>query len=144
MVYLRGATEKDMDLLYEWANDPDVRNNSFSSDLIMYEDHKKWFRRIMSDDSVIQYILMDDEVPVGQIRLNVNDSEAEIGYSISASYRGQGYGHIILELAMQEVRTQNPCIRRLVAKVKPDNLASRGLFEKEGYKMKYAYYTMDV
>lgn len=42
MVNLRKAEQSDMDLLFEWANDPAVRKNSFRSDPIPYADHVKW------------------------------------------------------------------------------------------------------
>ena len=41
-LYLRTADENDMDLLFQWANDPDVRKNSFHSEPISYETHKKY------------------------------------------------------------------------------------------------------
>jgi len=37
MVFLRKATLSDIDLLYEWANDPVVRENSFSTESISYD-----------------------------------------------------------------------------------------------------------
>lgn len=141
MQYLRKATVEDMDLLFEWANDPVVRSNSFHSEPIPYESHKQWYADIMSDVNVLQFILMDDEIPVGQIRLNIEGTEAEIGYSIAAAYRGKGYGHRILKLIVEEVEKNNPEIQTLVAKVKPDNTASKKLFESEGYEMKYSCYT---
>ena len=144
MVFLRKATMNDMDLIYEWANDPLVRANSFKTENILYEDHVKWFNSIMLDDTVVQFVLMEDDMPVGQIRLNIKGSEAEIGYSISDDCRGQGYGNKILDLVSQEVKEKYPYIRKLVAKVKPDNMASRVLFEKKGYKLKYAYYAYDI
>ena len=33
--------ESDVTLLYEWRNDSLVRKNSFNSDEIKFEDHKK-------------------------------------------------------------------------------------------------------
>ncbi len=144
MIYLRKATINDRDLLYMWTNDPEVRRNSFNTTPVLYEDHKNWFEHMMMDDKVIQYILMEDDTPIGQIRLNVYGSEAEIGYSISKDQRGHGYGETILKLIMQEVKDLYPHIKRLVAKVKPDNTASRRLFEKEDYKLKYMCYTYDV
>ena len=144
MVYLRDATQSDMDLLYAWANDPAVRKNSFKSNPIPYEDHIKWFKHIMEDDNVLQFIMMDDEKPVGQIRLNVDGDEAEIGYSIAAECRGKGYGHKILQLAIQKIQAECPQIKKLIAKVKPENTASKKLFESEGYEMKYSCYSLDT
>ena len=39
----RKATEDDMMLYFNWANDFSVRINSYQSELIPLENHKKWF-----------------------------------------------------------------------------------------------------
>lgn len=144
MIVLRKALFSDLDLLYEWANDKVVRSNSFNSEPISYKTHQSWFNRMMKDESVYQFILMDDNTPIGQIRLKVDDAEAEIGYSIAKEFRGRGYGREILRLIVDEVNTKFPEIKKLVAKVKPDNAASKKLFESEGYDMKYSCYTLDT
>ena len=144
MVYLREVVQSDMDLLYTWGNDPAVRKNSFKTDPIPYDDHVRWFKRIMEDDNVLQFIMMDEDIPVGQIRLNIEDDEAEIGYSIAAEYRRKGYGHTILQLIADKVETDYPQIKKLIAKVKPENSASKKLFESEGYEMKYSCYSLDT
>jgi len=144
MVYLRVAEKSDIDLLFEWTNDPTVRRNSFKSDPISYEDHKRWFEQIMADDMALQYILMEDEVPVGQIRLNIEKGSAEIGYSIAAEYRGKGYGHRILHMIEEEVKKHYPEIKVLIAKVKPENTVSKKLFESENYTLKFSCSSMDV
>lgn len=142
MVFLRKAEKDDMDLLFRWANDPVVRANSFDINPIQYENHVKWFNKMMGDSTIIQFILIDEDVPVGQIRLNVDGDEAEVGYSIGAEFRGEGYGHKILQLVTEAVSTNYPLIKTLVAKVKPENIASKKLFECEGYEMKYSCYIL--
>lgn len=144
MFYLRKAVDSDMDILYAWANDPDVRRNSFNSAPIPYEAHQAWFSRMMEDDAVYQFILMDESVPVGQIRLNVDGDEAEIGYSIASRFRGKGFGQKILQLIIQEVKFNIPEIKKLVAKVKPDNTASKKLFESTDFSMKCLCYTLAI
>ncbi len=144
MLKLREIELADIDLLFEWANDSLTRKNSFHSDMIQYEDHKKWFGRMMSDDSVLQYIMMEDEIPVGQIRLNLEAEKAEIGYSIAAEYRGRGYGHKILQLIKGEIRNKHPEIRKLVARVKPDTEASNSLFISEGYIPEFTEYSYEL
>lgn len=140
-VFLRKAEKNDMDLLFKWANDLVVRSNSFNSDPIPYENHVKWFNKMMEDSTVPQFILMDDDMPVGQIRLNIENDDAEIGYSIESEFRGKGYGHRILQLVADEVRESYPNISTLIAKVKPENAASNRLFESEGYECEYTCYT---
>ncbi len=140
MVFLRKAEQRDMDLLYKWANDPVVRTNSFNTNPIPYESHVMWFNKMMENPTVLQFILMDEDIPVGQIRLNIEDDEAEIRYSIGFEFRGKGFGHKILQLIAEEIASEYPHITTLVAKVKPNYLASNKLFESEGYEMKYMCY----
>lgn len=136
-VYLRKAVHSDMDLIYQWANDLTVRKNSFSSEQIPYHKHVDWFSQMLNNKAVLQYIMMDGDLPVGQIRLNIDNESAEIGYSIASEYRGQGYGHKILQLIAEETRKNHPEIRKLIAKVKPENSSSNRLFTSEGYTLDY-------
>lgn len=142
MIQLREARASDMDLLFEWANDPIVRNNSFHTEPIPYDVHKKWFEKMMSNENVLQFIMMEDDKPVGQIRLNTTDEEAEIGYSIAAESRGKGYGRKILQLIAEMINERYPHIKKLIAKVKPENEASKKIFEGEGYQMMYFSYSL--
>ena len=143
MLYIREATIDDIDLLFNWANDPVVRANSFNQNTIPYETHVSWFNRMIKDETVIQYILMDEDVAVGQIRLNIDSDEAEIGYSIAPDFRGKGYGKSILRLMAEKVKKEHPEIRKLVAKVKPENTASRKLFEGAKYDLEYLCYVLE-
>ena len=142
MLRLREATQEDMDLLYRWANDPEVRKQSFRTEPIPYETHVNWFRRMMDDPAVLQFILEEDGVPAGQIRLNTDGGEAEIGYSIAAECRGRGLGRQMLRMTAELVREEHPEIRKLTAKVKPGNGSSNALCESEGYEKAYTCYTL--
>lgn len=144
MIFLREALQSDIDLLFEWTNDPIVRKNSFQTEKIPYNTHREWFDRMMENKNIVQYILMDGEEPVGQIRLIIDGDEAEIGYSISAIHRQKGYGRLILQLILEEAKHRYPEIKTLIAKVKPTNIASKKLFESEGYDMKYSCYALDT
>lgn len=144
MRFLRKATFQDIDLIYEWANDGLVRANSFKSEKIPYSDHVEWFNRMMTDDTVLQYIMMEDDIPVGQIRLVIEGDSAEVNYSIASKFRGKGYGHVILQLAQDLLRDNNPNIRIMIAKVKSDNVPSKKLFEEEGYDLQYLCYSKNI
>ena len=143
MTYLRKADINDRELIYEWANDMDVRKASFNPAIISYDDHISWYEAIMKDDSVVQYILMDNDVPIGQIRLAIDGYDAEISYSVSSYYRGRGYAHKMIELINEEIRNNYSFIKRLIAKVKPNNSASLKLFESEGYQVDYICYSFE-
>ena len=51
---------------------------------------------------------------------------------------------MILQLIVDEVNHKFPDVKELIAKVKPENIASKKLFESEGYDMKYLCYVLDT
>ena len=56
-LYLKKVEPTDVDLLYQWANDSEVRKNAFHTEPILYENHVKWFANVLADASMYQYIL---------------------------------------------------------------------------------------
>ncbi|MBE6099365.1 MAG: GNAT family N-acetyltransferase [Anaerovibrio sp.] len=133
-LYLRPATVDDARLIFEWANDPEVRENSFNTDDILWDDHLAWFNRTLADESTLLFILMKDDAPVGQVRL-VNSDKWQISYSIASVYRGQGYGKLILQLAENELVVEGHGGEKLYAEVKMDNIASQKIFTGLDYWM---------
>lgn len=55
---LREAVPSDCRLLYDWRIDPVTRAGSFSHDIFPYEEHEKWFRKLMADPCRKQFILL--------------------------------------------------------------------------------------
>ena len=117
-LYLRSATMADVQLLFDWANDPAVRENSFSSAQIRYEEHEKWFATILASDAARLFILMKQEMPIGQIRLELREGAWRISYSVAALYRGRGYGRILLEMMENELISSQDTAVRLSADVR--------------------------
>lgn len=126
------AKPSDVDLLFSWANDPLCRQNSFSSKMIEYNEHVLWFDKVLKDSDSIIYILYVDEIPCGQIRLTINESEAIISYSVAKEYRGNNFGLIMLSLIEKECEAVKQ-IKTLSGYVKAENIASQKTFEKSGY-----------
>lgn len=140
--YLRRATKEDRDLLFQWANDSLVRKNSFSTAKISYEEHVKWFAKILKRDDCIQYIYMDDDCPVGQVRITLKADTAEIGYSICAEKRRLGYGQDLLHLISERVWEEFPNVKKIIGEVKPENTASQKAFLDAGYRETYRVFEM--
>lgn len=135
---LKKVCPEDMDLLYAWANDPTVRQNAFHPEEIPYENHVRWFRNMMENRDIFQYIMIESETgkPVGQIRLNAEGKKAVISYSVAKEERGKGYGKRLLQLVEDVVKKEVECrkIKELVGLVKYENPASAKTFENCGYK----------
>jgi RimJ/RimL family protein N-acetyltransferase len=129
------VTEEHCDLLFKWANDETVRKNAFNIRKISYEEHKKWFKnKIESPNTFIYICYINKEIPIGQIRIDIEDGIGIIDYSIDKEYRGQGYGTKLLEEIVKKLKNEDKGIIMLVGKVKMENIPSQRAFEKAGYR----------
>lgn len=136
---LREATIEDLQLVFEWANDDDVRHNSFNQEKIPFENHVKWFERRIelmntTKESYI-FILLADEKAAGQVRIDSENAEAEISYLIAKDYRGNGLAKKMLLLLEEEKILEILKIKKLTAKVKEENLASAKVFKALNYEL---------
>lgn len=131
-LYLRKANERDKKILFDWVNESETRVNSFHQEKISWEEHSGWYDRMMQAEDVLLYIAMDFMKPVGQVRLNIEDDAGRISYSVDEECRGDHLGQKMLALLEKEAAGK---VTRLVAEVKPDNMASRRIFEKLGYEL---------
>lgn len=133
---LREAVPSDCRLLYDWRMNPVTRAGSFGHDTFPYEEHEKWFRKLMADPCRKQFILlrMPAATPAAQLRLDLLGQEAEISYSVAAAERGKGIGTLLIQTAVSYAGNLSG-IRTLTAEVLPDNTASRRIFEKCGFHL---------
>ena len=132
-LFLREVTEADAKLLLDWRNERSVRENSFHSEIIAYEDHISWLIRKLGDPAEIMRIMMCGKMPVGQIRLSRDENGVEISYSIDKDFRGCGYGKEIIRLGEALLKEQG-YKGILKGLVKKGNEASRKVFLSLGYR----------
>lgn len=144
-LYLRKANSLDKKIVYEWANDSDTRKNSFNTEPIPWENHEKWYQKIMDSmksketEKSVLFICMDFMIPVGSVRIDKKEEGiAEISYTVAPDYRGNGYGQKMIILLENEIKKNYPEINILAAEVKNDNLASSRIFEKLEFKEMFA------
>ena len=131
---VRRVCAADAALLWEWRNDELVRQNSFTTGPIPWEDHQRWLAARLASPSTVIYILEDGQGPVAQVRYERRADEAEVGISVAASARGRGYGRAALLETVDEACAALG-VRRIVALVKDDNVPSRRAFEGAGFAL---------
>lgn len=133
-VTLRTAVKDDCRMLWEWANDPGVRRNSFSSDPIPWEQHVSWFEDKLEDSGYLIFIIQDREKkPRGQVRFALADLEATISVDISREHRHQGYGSAGIRAGCRRLFRKFG-INKVHAYVKPGNPASIRTFLQAGFQ----------
>lgn len=130
---LTPATADDTKMVWEWANDPDVRSNSFSPDPILFDSHKAWFARRLADPRCRIFIATRDGAPVGQVRFECEGPHAVIDISVASAMRGRGFGSLLLLRAVERYHAEFPAMG-LTAEIKHGNLASRAMFRAAGFR----------
>lgn len=135
MLRVRPLTDDDCRLLWAWVNDPGVRAASFQSQPIPWEEHVAWFHAKRADPQRAMFIVLDDaQRPIGQVRFEPEDADggAEVIISIAGDHRGRGLGTEALRAACEAYRPLG-LARRVMAYIKPENVASIRIFEKAGF-----------
>lgn len=127
------ATEKEVDLYFNWANDTLVRENSFKKDLISYDEHVKWFNQVIRDDNSYLLMFLFNNSPCGQVRIQKRE-ECVIGISIDQNYRGYGFATKMLVLATQEYFKLTHQ-KQIIAYIKETNKASLKSFQNAGFRI---------
>ena len=130
---LRLANKKDVELIFNWANDELVRQNAINKEAVKWENHVIWFEsKILSQETYI-FILELDSLPIGQIRFDKEQDGFLIDYSIDKEFRGNGFGQQILIQSLQKIyefEGDNITIKATVLKT---NIGSKKVFEKAGF-----------
>lgn len=102
----------------------DVRCSRTRSDFADFDNAESFFWFIQSDGKLVGNISVKE--------INRRMLTAEIGYGVAPEARGNGYATEAVRLVTQRAFTESP-LRKLVAYVHEDNVASRRVLEKVGY-----------
>jgi UDP-2,4-diacetamido-2,4,6-trideoxy-beta-L-altropyranose hydrolase len=128
LITLRLAVWEDAEILFNWANDPEVRNNAINPEPITLQEHLEWFERKLSAVSTRIYIMEYAGVPVGQVRYDREGEGWLIDYSVTVEHRGKGFGTKLIQQSLVGFKKE-----KIIAKVLYSNAASVRVFESTGF-----------
>lgn len=130
----RPAALSDGRLLWRWRNDPATRRQSGHSERVPWGEHREWLARRLDAPGFGLWIALDGKgVPLGQLRLeSAEPGCAEVSISVASGLRGRGIGTAMLRQAPR--RLGRTTMRRLLARVKPENPASAIAFLRAGFR----------
>lgn len=139
---LRQVRPEDRRLLWEWANDTDVRAASFSPEPILWETHVAWFEEKMHaaaeprPTSIILIAEDDDGAAIGQIRFDARpDSGWDTDVTVAKAMRGRRLASELIRLGFETIAAQDSN-KQVHAFVKPANIASIKAFERAGFRQR--------
>ncbi len=134
-IHHRKAKISDLDLYFEWTNDPATRSNSFNTQEVDYQEHINWFSRKVEDKKALLLVFENEEnIAIGQIRIEQKTDENIIGISIDKNFRGLGLAVPMLTSACEVFFTEFQ-EKNIHAYIKKTNLASLNSFKKAGFEI---------
>jgi UDP-2,4-diacetamido-2,4,6-trideoxy-beta-L-altropyranose hydrolase len=130
---VKSVTKSDSELLWIWANDSQIRENSLKKNKIAKKDHEKWFKNKLNDKKCTLYIVFIENQPVGQVRFDVERKFAYIDFSIAKHFRSRKLGRKLLYLSIEKFRQHS--VLSLLGEVIPGNITSEQIFESLDFDM---------
>lgn len=139
---MRRGNADDAALLFEWANDPQTRANSFQQSAISWDDHLHWYRSLQERHSDRLYILetvarhvpeMVTHVPCGQIRFELREGGYRVSLAVAPNIRGKGLGTELLQRGIAELQRELGPQPLFIAYVKDANIPSSRLFQSAAF-----------
>ncbi len=132
-ITIRLADYDDCGIIWTWANDPEVRSSSFSKNPIEWYEHKEWYKNKLTEkNSYIFIATLDNKIPLGMVRFDLDANKATISIIISKEFRGQGFGSNIIEYGSNELFNITG-IKEINAYIKSNNKNSIRAFKNAGY-----------
>ena len=134
-VLLRKAKLSDAELVFKWRNHKSVRSQSFCDEHIDLASHIAWFKRSLASDQRCILIGFCHDCPFGVIRFDlVSGNRALINIFLDPDQQGCGLGSKLLEAGIEHAKNHYQ-IEVLDAEILLDNLASKSLFERQGFAL---------
>ncbi len=132
---LRPVGAADAELLLAWANDDEVRRQSFDPAPIPHATHEVWLRARLADPQSLLLVAEDcsTNAPLGLIRFQVEGPTATLSYQLAAEWRGRGLAAPLLLAGTEAVRACFAGLRRVQGQVLATNLASVRAFRRAGF-----------
>jgi RimJ/RimL family protein N-acetyltransferase len=133
-VTFRPAVEGDAKIYFEWVNEDSVRQNSLNQKKIEWQEHLSWFTDKIKSAGCTMLIAFQKGESVGQIRFEeVRVGVHQVGISIDPKFRGMGLGAEIISGGIRILAVSNPTVKKILAKIKPSNFASKLSFLRAGF-----------
>ena len=130
---IRPATLADLALMHEWVNaDDSLKWKKDTKHVISREEHTDWIQSCLADPVTQIWIILDDDAPSGQVRLEKKGDLVYVDIYVVAGARGQGIASAALECAIANYKSAHGN-HVFFAIVHVENKSSQKLFIKSRF-----------
>ncbi len=128
---LKPISNNDCEYLYNLQTIEGIRKYFRESKIPKPLEHKKWFVKAMNSCDQAVFVLVNNKVNIGMIRLDgISNGNLEISLIIDPKYAGLGFA----QKAIRKILSLIPG-RKVKARVHVDNVVSQRVFEKSGFEL---------
>ena len=127
-IEINRATKDNSKNLFEWRNNPKIREASRNPDIISWDEHQRWFDAVLADENRELVIGVRGNRSVGVVRFDIENDVAEVSIYLVPGADSIGYGRNLLLSSEQWLKTSRPEIKMIRASVLGKNEASKNLF----------------
>jgi UDP-2,4-diacetamido-2,4,6-trideoxy-beta-L-altropyranose hydrolase len=130
---LRPARTEDAGNMLTWRNADINRLPSFDSTPITLDQHLAWLKAALENPRQALLIAEKHGNPVGVLRYDCTNKEAEVSIYLVPGCHGKGWGEQLLRAGTLWLHQNKPEITCVRAHIKADNLRSQSVFHAAGY-----------
>jgi len=128
---IRPQKNEDLEITFQWRNDPEVLKNAQTSNVISFNEHEAMYKF----NNSVKLIFEVDGVPAGIIACTriTNELGGEWSFHMGADHRGKGLSEVMLNAALFYLGKEE-AYERITSRVLSTNAISKHLHSKIGFK----------
>jgi UDP-4-amino-4,6-dideoxy-N-acetyl-beta-L-altrosamine N-acetyltransferase len=134
-IFLRKITENDTPFILKLRNSEFVMNNFVIREQFTKQTQRKWLDCVIAKGKAVQYIILNDNLPVGSVYIRDIDcthKKGEFGIFMEKDFAGKGFGFLatkeMLRIAFEKLK-----LHRVYLRVFSDNISAIKIYEKAGF-----------
>lgn len=143
-VELRAAHKEDMQKIFEWRNHPGTRKFIFDSRELSFEEHKKWYEKVLQSQTSFLLIGHRGSQELGVLRFDVDleTQEALVSVYLVPGIKGEGLG--LLKAGTRWLKKNVSSVKKIKAEIMPGNRASEWAFTEAGYTLHHSGFELEI
>lgn len=142
-VKIRSLLADDIMDLFEWRNHPETRKNSFTTNIITWASHEKWFKGNINNPNSVIYIACCGEQKIGSVRFDNHEYNTTVSVMLNPDFMRRRLSARVIKLGVDKFIKEKGVNGTVIAEIKKDNIASVKAFQGAGFIESYITYVFD-
>jgi UDP-2,4-diacetamido-2,4,6-trideoxy-beta-L-altropyranose hydrolase len=134
MIRLREIEISDVQIVFNWRNDPYIVNLGSLKKTVSWDEHMAWFKKTLTGVDRKAFILEINHMSAGQVRFDMHlENSCLISVYLIKEFSGKGYGIEFIKLGCRKIFSEWGKVKTIYALVRLDNKVGQKAFLKAGF-----------